>query len=592
VIEPRIYRAAFLPAAVAVLLVAFSFQARPPALEQGLPGDVLFDTEAATAQARELATAEPDRRAGSAGDRIVGDLIQRALRAGRFGTQVDKWADEDGTPLTNVIGTRAGASRRQIVVIAGRDSASVPELGGSAADTAALLEVARVLQGRAPRKTVVLISADGSTRGDAGVRRWLEKQARPDLIDAAIVIDQLGARRSRGPLVVAYSNDHRRGSIGLERTALASLRLELGSAPKMDGFLAQMPRLALPIGVGAQGVLIEGGIDALRLSGSGELDPPVESADLAEERYGQLGRAVLRLFSALDAGRAPEHGPSSYLTASTKLLPGWAIALLAGTLLLPPLFASVDAFARARRQGEEVARWFGWLGAGIAAAVAAYLAAELYVLFGAVPDPPPAPLQPGAVRVDGAASAGLALAILVGALAWFFGQRLVAHRLELMERPGAGAGVAISLSLTLVGIAVWALNPFAGLILIPAVHAWTLAALAPMRRSLSLGLIAVGVVPLALLAVFYGLRFDIGPLDGAWYAFLLVTGHQAGLGATLLGCALAGLFVALLTLAIARRDLPGRRSRPGTGAPQQRVFGPGGYAGPGALGGTASRTHR
>jgi hypothetical protein len=592
VIEPRIYRAAFLPAAIAVLVVAFSFQSRPPALEQGLPGDVLFDTEAASAQARELATAAPDRRPGHEGDRTVADLMLRALRSRQFATQVDEFTNDDGTKLVNVIGSRAGASRRQIVVIAGRDAGSVPDAGGSAADTAALLELARVLQGRAPRKTVVIASVDGSTLGDAGVRRWLEKQAQPELIDAAVVIDDLGATRSRGPLVVAYSNDHRRGSLGLERTALASLRLELGSAPKMDGFLAQFPRLAVPIGVGAQGVLIEHGIDALRLSGSGELDPPVASAALSQERYGQLGRSVLRLFSALDAGRPPEHGPASYLTASTKVLPGWAIALLAGTLLLPPLLASVDAFARARRQREEVARWFGWLGAGIAAAVAAYLVAELYVFAGAVPDPPPAPLQPDQVTFDRAASAGLALMLLVAALAWFFGQRLVADRLRLLERPGAGAGVAISLSLSLVGIAVWAMNPYAGLVLVPALHAWTLAALAPVRRSVGLVLIFVGLVPLALIALYYGLRFDLGPLDGAWYAFLLVTGHQVGLAATLLGCALVGLFVTVLTLAIARRDLPERGGSRGDGPPRQRVFGPGGYAGPGALGGTPSRTGR
>ena len=590
-IEPRIYRAAFLPAMVALLVVAFSFQARPPALDQGLPGDVVFDAEAAGAQARELATVARDRRPGAEGDRAVADLMQRALRSRQFATEVDRFDDEDGTQLTNVVGTRAGSSRRQIVVIAGRDAASVPELGGSAADTAALLELARVLQGRAPRKTVVIVSADGSTRGDAGVRRWIEKQARPDLIDAAVVIDQLGVRKSRGPLLVGYSNDHQRTSLGLERTASTSLRLELGSAPSTDGFLAQIPRLAAPIGVGAQGALVEHGIDSLRLSGSGELDAG-PSRDLNDSRYGQLGRSLLRLFSALDAGGKPAHGPPSYVTASTKLLPGWAFALLAGTLLLPPLFASVDAFARARRQREEVARWFGWLGAGVAAFVAAYLVAELYVLAGAVPDPPPAPLQPATVSFGGTASGGLALCLLVAALAWFFGQRLVGERLQLMERPGAGAGVAIALSLSLVGVAVWAINPYAALVLAPALHGWTLAALAPVRRGPALGLIAAGLAPLALVALYYCLHFDLGPLDATWYAFLLVTGHQTGLAATLLACALAGLFVALLTLTVARRDVPTGRERQPSGPPRQPVFGPGGYAGPGALGGTPSGAGR
>lgn len=591
-IEPRIYRAAFLPAALAVLLVAFSFQTRPPALGQGLPGDVLFDAEAAIAQARELATASPDRRVGTDGDRAVADLARRAFLSRQFATSVDRWKDDDGTELLNVLGRRAGASRRQIVVIAARDADSVPDLTGSAADTAALLELAHVLGGRAPRKTVVLASVDGSTRGEAGVRRLIDKLPDRDLVDAVVVIDELGARRSRGPLVVSWSNDHRRGSVGLERTAQSSLRAELGSAPVTDGFVSQVPRLALPIGIGAQGVLTEQGFDAVRISGSGELDAP-QAARLDEERFGQLGRSILRLFSALDGGGRPEHGPPSYLTASTKLMPGWAITLLVATLLLPPLVASVDAFARARRQREPVARWFGWIGAGVGAALLALIVGELYVVAGAVPDPPPAPLQPGSVRVGGAVAAGLVLVLLAGGLAWLFGQRLVAHRLELMERPGVGAGVAIALSLSLTGVAVWALNPFAALLLLPALHAWTLASLARVGRGWALGLVAAGLVPLVLLALFYMFRFDLDPLAAAWYWFLLVTGHQAGILAVLLGCVLAGLFLALLALAIARRHAPpSREAARRDSSPRQTLFGPGGYAGPGALGGTQSGATR
>ena len=587
-IEPRIYRAAFLPAVVAVLLVAFSFESRPPALQQGLPGDVLFDADGTISQAQELTTAAPDRRPGSDGNREIADLTRRAFVTRQFATTVDRWEDAGGEELINVVGTRAGAQRRQIVVIAARDARSTPDLTGSAADTAALLEVANVLDGRAPRKTVVLASVDGSTLGDAGVRRFAERFEGRELVDAVIVLDQLGARRSQGPLVVSWSNDHGRGNLGLERTANASLRAELGYPPRTDGFLTQAARQSLPIGVGAQGVLIEQGFDAIRVSGSGELTAS-PSREIDEERYGALGRGVLRLFAAIDRGGRPQHGPDSYLTASTKLLPGWAISLLVAALLLPVLVASVDAFARARRQREPVIRWFGWVGAGVGAALVALLVAELYVLAGAVPDPPPAPLQPGAVQVSGAASAGIALTLLVAVFAWFFGQRLVAHRLELMERPGVGAGVAIALTLVAVGIAVWALNPYAGLVLLPAIHCWMLAALARVGRGTALALLAAGLVPIALLALFYMLRFNLGPLDAAWYVFLLVTGHQAGVVATLLGCALAGLLLALVALAVARRHAPRTREQARRESrPHQPVFGPGGHAGPGALGGTRS----
>lgn len=587
-IEPRIYRAAFLPAVIAVLFVAFSFESRPHPLQQGLPADVVFDADSTVSQANELASAAPDRRPGTDGNRQVADLARRAFVERQFRTTVDRWEDDEGTELINVTGTRAGAQRRQIVVIAARDARRTPDLTGSAADTAALLEVANVLDGRAPRKTVVLASVDGSTRGDAGVRRMIERYEDRDLVDAVIVLSELGARRSAGPLVVTWSNDHGRANLGLERTANASLRAELGYAPRSDGFLTQAARQSLPIGIGAQGVLVEEGFPAVRVSGSGELDA-APGDEIDQERFGALGRGVLRLFAAVDRGGRPEHGPDSYLIASTKLLPEWAISLLVAALLLPVLVASVDAFARARRQREPVARWFGWVGAGIAAALAALAAAELYVLAGAVPDPPPAPLQPAQVPFDGAAGAGIALTLLVGALAWFFGQRLVAHRLELMERPGVGAGVAIALSLVGVGVAVWALNPYAALLLLPAIHCWSLAALARVRRGPALALLAAGLVPIALLALFYMLRFDMGPLRGAWYVFLLVTGHQAGLVATLLGCALAGLLLALVALAIARRQAPRTREEARRESrPRPPVFGPGGYAGPGALGGTHS----
>ena len=54
VIEPRIYRAAFVPALLAVVLTMFSFESRPGPLEQGLPADVLFDGNQAADLARHL----------------------------------------------------------------------------------------------------------------------------------------------------------------------------------------------------------------------------------------------------------------------------------------------------------------------------------------------------------------------------------------------------------------------------------------------------------------------------------------------------------------------------------------------------------
>jgi hypothetical protein len=55
VIEPRVYRAAFLPALVATVVVMFSLESRPPPLPQGLAADVLFDGNLAAQAAQGIA---------------------------------------------------------------------------------------------------------------------------------------------------------------------------------------------------------------------------------------------------------------------------------------------------------------------------------------------------------------------------------------------------------------------------------------------------------------------------------------------------------------------------------------------------------
>jgi hypothetical protein len=584
VIEPRLYRAAFLPAFVAVLLVAFSFQQQPPPDEQPPAGGVIFDGESAARAARELAASTPDRRAGTPGDMAVAAMVRKTLAARRFATQVDRWTDDNGKALENVVGIKPGRSERQVVVIAARDAHTTPDTAGSAADTTALLEVARVLQGRASTRTVVLISADGSAYGDAGVRRWIETSASPSLIDGVIVMDQLGASRSAGPLVTGWANSHDRTSIGLQRTAQNSLAQELGQVPMEDSFFRQVPRVALPIGLGGQGPLVTEGIDAVRITGSGEIDPPT-SDQLNTQRYEELGRGVMRLFSALNDEGRPGHGPGTYLTLGTKYLPGWAIGLLGLALLLPLIIASVDAFARARRQREPVALWFAWLGAGFFALVIGWLIAEATVLVGLTPHPPPAPLQPALIEFDGSASAAVVATLVLAVAAWW----LLRRALGLAEKPGAGAGVAIALAGTVLGLITLKLNPYMGLVLVFPLHAMLLASLTPMRRIPALAMVLVGAIPPALLVGYYMAHFNLGPLHAVWYAFLLITGGQPGWLATTLALVFVALFVSTLILVVVREPEDaygdgGRRLRGMPSEPRLPILGPGGHAGPGSLG--------
>ncbi len=545
-IEPRIYRAAFVPALLAVVLTMFSFQSRPAPLDEGLAADVLFDGTQAAELAARIAADSPDRRAGTRGNLATAELVRDAFRERGFGSgpngnpELQRFTHADHE-LVNVIGRRAGSSRRQIVIVAARDAATVPDAPGSAADTAALMQVARVYQGRPSRKTLVLASVDGSNLGEVGARELVGELPRPELVDAILVISDLGSRTSRGPLLQAWSNDSRRGGIGLQRTVADSIRQELGRSAGGSGALGQLARLSFPIGLGSQGVLIEEGYDAVRLSGSGELPPdgdgPPEAID--PDRLGALGRSTLRALSAVDQGGRPAHGPDSYVQAVSQVLPGWVLSLLAGSLLLPVVVASVDAFARARRRHVDVLRWLRWLGAWLAPFLAALALAEFLALVGATPAPPPAPVPPDILPLDGAALGVLGGLVAAMVLAYFAARWLASKPDPEVARPEEpGSGVALALVIATAALLLWFVDPYAGLLVVPAAHLWMLLALTrplPSKRVRGV-LIAIGAAPALLVAIYYMFALSLDPVHGAWYLVMLVTGHSVGLVTSLISC--------------------------------------------------------
>ncbi len=588
-IELRVYRAAFVPALLAAVLTMFSLEDRPRPLPQGLAADVLFDGRLAATRAREIADANPNRHAGGRGDRATADTVERNLAARGFTVERDRFT-RDGRSLQNVVGRRAGRTRRLVVVVADRDAASTPDLAGSASDTAALLELARVLEGRSTRKTLVLASLDGSTLGQVGAARLADDLGPPSLVDAVVAVSGLGSPTRRGSYLQAWSNDSRRAGIGLQRTVADSIREELDRSPGSNGAFGQLARLSFPIGIGAQAVMLERGYDSVRISGSGEL-PPEEGGSIDEDRLGTLGRATLRTLTALDQGGRPEHGPESYVLAVSQVVPGWTLALLAATLLLPVLVATVDAFARARRRRVSITPWWRWLGAWTAAFLGGLVMAELLARAGATPGPPPAPPPPQYMPVDGAA-----LAVLAGVVAAMVASFAVARRLmirpspELADPTDPGAGVAFALGVAVAAVMLWLLNPYAALLAVPAAHLWMLAALtrpAPPRRARAV-LVALGALPAAIVWLYYLFALSLDPLGAAWYLLLLVAGHSVGLATALIGCLWLGLLGAVIELT---RRTP-RDTRPPPKPPGPRVYGPGSYAGPGSLGGPPSGTRR
>ncbi len=587
-IEPRIYRAAFVPALLAVVLVMFSLESRPRPLPQGLAADVLFDGEQAADAARAIAADNPDRGAGSHGDRATAVAVGEAFGGSGFTVERQRF-ERDGRELVNVIGRRAGRSRRQVVVVAARDASGVPDAAGSAADTAALIEIARVFEGRPSSKTLVLASVDGSTLGDVGVTELLDEIDGPDLVDGVLGVSGLGAGRDEPPTLVSWSNDTARTGIGLQRTAAESLRQELEPPATGASPVGQLARLAFPLGIGGQGVLLADGYDAVRISGDGELSDASAAEPIDEDRLGGLGRATLRTVTALDQGPAPERGPTSYVTVVSQVMPGWVLAVLAGTLILPALAASIDAFARARRRRAAVGPWLVWLLAGALPFLVGYGLAKLLALAGATPHPPQAPVAPDLYPLDGAAIAVLAVVFATIALTWL-GLRHFAGPTarKLDEAAGTGAGVAVALVLSVAAVALWSIDPFAALAAAPAVHLWILATLIdpPPPRRLRIALVAGGLVAPALLAIYQLFVLGVDPLAGAWYLLLLVLGGQVGPASVVVGAVFVAVFGSVV--AIVRRPTPGGDAA----AAPPTTRGPLSYAGPGSLGGTESALRR
>jgi hypothetical protein len=296
---------------------------------------------------------------------------------------------------------------------------------------------------------------------------------------------------------------------------------------------------------------------------------------------------------ALDEGSDVARHPASGVLLGRKILPGWVIRLLALTLLLPPLLVSGDALARLRRRREPMLRWLVWTLTGALPFFTCALFAILLGVLGIVAAPT-GQLPAGSLAADGSAagavlSAGLVLAVAL--LAW----PALAHRLELPLRPSTeGAALAVMLVLIAVAVVAWIFNPFACLLLVPALHLWLLAVGIGRRagaraRALSLAAIFAGILPLVLLLAVYARELSLGPLGLSESVVLALAGGQLGVLGALIWSVALGCLLAVLSLAPA--------PPPAIGAgPQEWVEistrGPASYAGPGSLGGTESALRR
>src|SRR5204862_2409061 len=251
-------------------------ESAPHALTTTLPPDS-FSGGRAFGELGELATRYPSRRPGSAGDDALAGRVRTTLREEGFRVRDRRFEARTAVgerQLRTVIGTRAGLSERQVVVVAHRDAVSTParaELSG----TAALLELARVFNGRTLHKTLVLASTSGGSGGAAGAAELASQLSGP--VDAVLVLGDMAGRRERRPMAVPWSNDVGAAPLQLRFTAESAVGLETGLRAGQSGPISQFARMAFPLTVGEQGEVAAAGLPAVLLSRSGERGPGAEN---------------------------------------------------------------------------------------------------------------------------------------------------------------------------------------------------------------------------------------------------------------------------------------------------------------------------
>ncbi|MGC9220222.1 MAG: hypothetical protein ACP5H2_02565 [Solirubrobacteraceae bacterium] len=605
-VDLRIYRALLVLVAAALIVFAFSLEGQSPALpSQPVTTDAFAQVRSTMAT---LAASYPRRTPGSPGDLALASYLQAQLSAnnpnGIHGFSVRTQSFDAHTPdgprvLENVVATAPGVGTGTVVLVSHRDASASPataDLSG----TALMLALAQAVSGRALNRSLMLVSTSGQigAYGATVLARSLAGASQP--VDAVIVLGNLGSAQVSSPVVVPWSSADVLAPAALVGTLADAVRTNAGIANVATGLGGQLVRLAFPFATTEQAPFAVQGIPAVLLSLSGDLPTPANTALGSAARLTGIGQAVLQTVDALDADRTVS-APGTYLVISHKIVPMWAIRLLALALILPVALVSVDAVARVRRRGHTLARWTGWVLLGGVPFLAGLAMLLLARVAGWLSATPPGAVLGGSqdgrgVPITAGDAAVLGAVLVVAVLAQLFlrpvGLRALARATAGTrgpESPAAdAAAVALSVVMSVLTMVIWVANPVAALLLVPALHLWMWLAQPTVRshRLALVTLLVIGVVPGLLVVAYYLNAYALSPLDLFWSISLMVGGSMSV--AMAVGWALA-LGCLLSATVIAARAMRAPETRP---SPPVTVRGPVTYAGPGSLGGTRSALRR
>ncbi len=533
-VDGRLYRASFLLVLLPLLLLAFTVTKPAPLPKPILPG--AFDAAAALSAARELSNDYPDRAPGTAGSNGAASWFAEQLQPYGLQTKTASWLARipglGRVRLRNLVAVAPGQSHQVIVVMAHRDDVGTGAgANDNASGTAALIELARAYAQPQTESqahvqsahTLVFLSTDAGSYGGLGAEHFVASSPYRKHILAVINLDAIAGAGSPS---IEFTGDRARSpNATLLATAVARIGEETGTPPLHVSVAGQLLDLAFPFTLYEQGPFVAAGIPAVTVTTGGDRPPPAfgDRADLLQSnRLAQLGGAAQQLLGSLNQGLALPAGSSSYVWLGGRVVPGWAIELLLVALLLPFLTAIVDLYALCRRHhvsfGPAVralrSRLGYWLFVG--------LVFTCFRLLGAWPSGPARPPNPAtAVAGDWPAAALIAL-IAVSLGGWVVTRpRLAARRHVTPEEELAGYSVAL-VGLLLVALLVVATNPFALVLVLPALHIWLwLPQIRIARAPVRVALFTLGLAGPAIVLWSLAWRFGLG-FDAPWYLLELL----------------------------------------------------------------------
>ena len=474
--------------------------------------------------------------------------------------------------MSNVLGvvTGHGRSRDALVFIAGRDDRPPgPGANDNGSGTGALVELARTLVGSVTQTSLVFASVDGTTAESAGARELARHPPAGLRLRAGVALRAVG--RPGTPLVLRLSGEgHRLPAAGWLRTVEQALRDEGVQEVRLPSLGQQVAALVAPVAHGDQAALVGSGaavvgIDGSRpgLSSAIDTSKPLvgDLSDLSADLLGRVGTATQLAALAFDTGPQPASLGSTYLVSSDRVLRGWTLELFLVALLIPPIFALIDAAARARAHGARpsiTARRVLWRAAGLAVGL---LAVRLLGATGVLPDTHSPPFA-GDGR--GVALWQIAFPLALGGACG----ALVARRLPAdADSVGAGRYLGAHASLLVGAAFAFAGNPYLLVLVIPALHLWlVLPATARLGAAPRAAVVLAGWLgPAAVIALLAG-PGGFGVDAPAWFVRLIGDGGIP-LAASLALAILASATIELLWLVVAA----GGGTRTGDGAPPQRA---------------------